>query len=178
MSNNFIPTFRPQPATIAGDDENARDFSNWQRETTAYDTNQVKLEKDAKTARGRLHTSLGHIPTLKSTHIQKLVVDPDTNIEYTDQKLLSMEWGLIKTTYMPTISDYYELFKLRMQRSSDKNSMLEHITEFAACCAYILQMVEIAGPLPNLYKEDPNNALNMVPATEFMQREYEIREID
>jgi hypothetical protein len=89
-----------------------------------------------------------------------------------------MEWWLIKSTYMPAIKDYYELFKLRMQRSSDRNSMLEHITEFTACSAYALQLAEIVGPLPNLYKEDPNNALNMVPAPEFMHREYEIRDDD
>jgi hypothetical protein len=76
------------------------------------------------------------------------------------------------------IKDYYDLFKLRMQRSSDKGSMLERITEFAACCSYVLQMVEIVGRIPNLCMENPVNPLNMVLAQDYMYREYKIRDID
>jgi hypothetical protein len=79
---------------------------------------------------------------------------------------------------MPAIKDYYELFKLRMQRSSDTIGMLEHIAEFDACCGYVLDLAEIVGPITNLYKEDPVNPNNMVLAQDYMHCKYEIREAD
>jgi hypothetical protein len=91
----------------------------------------------------------GTHPTGKIAHIQKLRIDPDTNNQYLDQKLLFLEWILLKQTYMPAIKDYYSLFKLRMQRSNDAIGMQEHIDEFAACCNYVLDMAEIAGDIPN-----------------------------
>jgi hypothetical protein len=39
-------------------------------------------------------------------------------------------------------------------------------------------MAEIVGHIPNLYREDPENAANMILAQEYMHREYEIREAD
>jgi hypothetical protein len=82
------------------------------------------------------------VPTGKISRIRKLDIDPATGEKYQDQKLLFMEWSLIKKTYMPDIKDYYELFRLRMQRSSDAVGMLEHIAEFEACINYVLEMAE------------------------------------
>jgi hypothetical protein len=176
----FEPPLRPQPVddgTVAG----MRDYAAYVRESAAYDHLQAKLNKDARTCRGRLHSTLGSIATvaLDESGIKDILYDPLTGKLYSDQQRLYNEWSFIKRKYMPVIENYYEAFNNRMRNSNDSVSMLDHITEFAACKNYIKKMTAVKGPPIELFKRNPLDPNGPgIPAPEFMRNEYEPKQVD
>jgi hypothetical protein len=72
---SFEPPLDPKSA----DEEtpaSARDYTDWCSESTAYTHRQDKLNKDANTCRGKLHSALGTIVTLALEHSKKVSIEP------------------------------------------------------------------------------------------------------